>query len=113
MGYPKSVLDAQKIDFGSVITGYLCCVTHQRRFVVGIVFSDQRGRFRDGATIRTSLICAVQIHLGYLICETFIGSRYVVCHWQDENGSSPESRIIHKQHWRGRDLHVLESQVAV
>jgi len=48
MALPTCVLDAKKIDFGVQVTGYLCCAEFQPPCVIGVVFSESRGRFTDG-----------------------------------------------------------------
>mgnify|MGYP003407703025 FL=1 len=95
MGFPKSVLEAKEIDFGVRITGYLCCAEIQPPCMTGVVFSETRGRFADGRRIRTSKIERVFELKGYRLCETFNGSRYVICHWWYENGALPLVDIIH------------------
>ena len=95
MGFPKSVLEAKKIDFGVPITGYLCCAEFQPPCVTGVVFSETRGRFGDGKRIRTSRIERVFELLGFQLCETCNGSRYVICHWWHENGTVPAINLIH------------------
>ena len=95
MAFPKCVGDAKNIDFGAPITGYLCCAEFQPPCLIGVVFSETRGRFADGKTIRTSRIERVFELLGYHLCETFNGSRYVICHWWHENGAVPEINRIH------------------
>jgi len=95
MGLPQCVLDAKKIDFGVEITGYLCCVEFHPPCVIGVVFSEARGRFADGKTIRTSQIERVVELQGYQLFEIYNGSRYVICHWWHENGAMPEINMIH------------------
>ena len=95
MGFPKCVLDAKAVDFGVQITGYLCCAEFQPPCVIGVVFSETRGRFADGKTIRSSKLERVFKLKGYQLCETFYGSRYVICHWWFENGALPLVNIIH------------------
>lgn len=95
MAFPKCILDAQKIDFGVPVTGYLCCVEFQPPCMVGVVFSEARARFADGKTIRTSQIERVFELLGYQLCETYNGSLYVICHWWYENGAVPLVNMIH------------------
>jgi hypothetical protein len=95
MAFPQCVLDAQKIDFGVPVTGYLCCAEFQPPCVTGVVFSEARGRFADGKSIRTSLIERVFQRMGYQLCETYNGSRYVICHWWYENGAVPLFNMIH------------------
>lgn len=93
MGIPRSISDAQKIDFGVPVTGYLCCAEFKPPCLIGIVFTDERGRFRDGGKIRTSRIEKVFVLKEYLVCETLSGSRYVVCHWLYENGATPTDYV--------------------
>lgn len=95
MAFPKCVIDAKKIDFGVQVTGYLCCAEVQSSCVVGVVFSETSGRFIDGLTIRSSDLQRVFEFMGYKLCETSSGSRYVVCHWWYENGALPMLNIIH------------------
>jgi hypothetical protein len=52
MAVPSSILDAQKVEFGVQVTGYL-------------------------------------------LCETYSGSRYVICHWWYENGAVPVVDLLH------------------
>jgi len=95
MALPTCVLDAKRIDFGVQVTGYLCCAEFQPPCMIGVVFSETRGRFEDGKTIRTSRLVKVLELMGYQLCETHNGSRYVVCHWWHENGAMPEINMIH------------------
>lgn len=95
MAFPKCVIDAKKIDFGVLVTGYLCCAKFQPPCLTGIVFSEARGRFADGRTIRTSQIERVYPLMGYQLCETYSGSRYVICHWWYEIGAMPVVDTIH------------------
>lgn len=94
-GVPTPVSTAQVVDFGVPITGFLCCAQFLAPFLVGMVFGDKRGRFADGNNIRTSAIARVFLHKGYLLCETYSGSRYVVCHWLHESGSLPGIDVLH------------------
>jgi len=95
MAVPRSILDAQNVDFGVQVTGYLCCAEFKPPCMVGIVFTDKRGRFADGGKIRTSKIEKVFQLKGYLLCETYSGSRYVICHWWHENGAVPVVDVLH------------------
>lgn len=95
MGLPQCVLDAKAVDFGVQINGYLCCAEFQPPCVIGVVFSETRGRFADGKTIRSSKLERVFELKGYQLCETSNGSRYVICHWWYENGALPVANIIH------------------
>lgn len=95
MALPKCVLDAQTINFGMPVTGYLCCAEFQPPCVIGVVFSETRGRFADGKTIHSSRLERVFELMGYQLCETQNGSRYVICHWWYENGTVPLVNMIH------------------
>jgi hypothetical protein len=95
VGVPSSVLVAQQVDFGCRVTGYLCCTEFEPPCLVGLVFHDARGRFREGARIRTSSIQQVFLSKGYLLCRTRSGSTYVVVHWLNENGDISSNRVLH------------------
>lgn len=95
MALPQCVIDARKIDFGVQISGYLCCAEFEPPCVIGVVFCETRGRFADGKTIRSSKLQRVFELMGYKLCETYSGSRYVVCHWWYENGAVPLVSMIH------------------
>lgn len=95
MDLPHLVLDARKIDFGWPVTGYLCRVELQPPCLVGAVFCDARGRFEDGAFIRTSALGRVFQSENHLLFETLSGSRYVVCDWLDECGALEAIRVFH------------------
>jgi len=94
MDIPRIISDAQAQDFGLPITGYLCCAAVQFPCLIGIVFSDQRGRFQDGGCIRTSWFENAYMVHGYWVVETVSGSRYVVCHWSHEGGLIPPD-VLH------------------
>jgi len=94
-GIPIAISAAQEIDFEMPITGFLCRVQLLAPFLVGMVFGDQRERFKDGTTIRTSPIARAFMHKGYPLCETFGGSRYVICHWLDETAEATGQHSIH------------------
>lgn len=53
---PASVGLAMGVQFEFPATAYMCCasVDHEINCLVGVVYQEQRGRFRDGATVRTS-----------------------------------------------------------
>lgn len=94
---PASVERAIKVNFGEPITGYLCCALfdHDINCLVGIVFRESRGRFDDGATIRTSTLIRSAEHGDYMLFETIGGSRYVICDWAQEGGSPRFSGVLH------------------
>lgn len=77
---PAMVLDAMATDFGVAITGYLICAAAEGVTLIGIVFGDNRGRFKNGHSIRTSVVTGRQVIQGHVIVET-LNSRYVICNW--------------------------------
>lgn len=85
------------VNFGIPITGYLCCAMFDEPLscLVGIVFRESRGRFRDGATIRTSRLIRSLEHSDYKLFETIGGSRYVVCDWACEGGNPRFTGVLH------------------
>ncbi len=97
VGMPASVQRAINTNFKVPITGYLSCVISDAAIgcLVGIVFRESRGRFEDGATIRTSTLISCTDHGGYKLFETIGGSRYVVCDWALEGGSPRFEGVLH------------------
>ncbi|KTB88297.1 hypothetical protein AO069_06555 [Pseudomonas syringae pv. syringae PD2774] len=91
---PSSVLDAMDKDFGEGITAFLCAVQLDGFSVNGIIFGDRTGRFRDGATVRTSTVIGAEMVSGYVVLET-LNSRYVICDF------SPVSELLRP----GQPLH--------
>ncbi|UZJ58065.1 hypothetical protein OKW98_15740 [Pseudomonas sp. KU26590] len=90
---PAMVLDAMATDFGVAITGYLICAAAEGVTLIGIVFGDNRGRFKNGHSIRTSVVMGRQVIHGHVIIET-LNSRYVVCDWAQE-GLGPRFTGVH------------------
>lgn len=84
-------------NFGIAITGFLCCVVHDQSIncLVGIVYRESRGRFRDGSTIRTSTLRRCIEHGANHLFETRNGSVYVVCDWAQEGGSPQFEGALH------------------
>lgn len=80
-GMPREVREAMEVDFGFYITGYLVCAVEAPPIFVGIVYADSRGRFEDGASVRTSLTRSVSFQNGYGVLTTFSGSCYVIVSW--------------------------------
>lgn len=76
------------------VTGYLSCVCEAgvAYCLVGIVYCDARGRFKDGSTIRTSRAVARDLVSGYHVFMTETGSWYVACDW------SPHTFESHPQY---------------
>lgn len=80
---PACVTRARSIDFGVLVTGYLChaLVDLHLGCLVGFVYAERRGRFEDGAAIRSSTIEGCWEHEGFTLYRTVNGSIYVVCDW--------------------------------
>lgn len=85
--FPSEVVEAMKLDFGCMITGYLCDVVFDIDWTClrGKVYADAKCRFDYGQLVRTSMIRAVEEHScrSFLLVHTFSGSRYVICSWHD------------------------------
>jgi hypothetical protein len=94
---PGSVKKAMALGFAIPITGFLCCVVFDQAIncFVGIVYRESRGRFRDGATIRTSDVIRRSLVHSYWLVETIGGSRYVICDWALEGGSPRFTGALH------------------
>lgn len=95
MGVPRQVLVAQSVDLGTSATAYMCSAQVHHPYLVGVVFADAKGRFADGATIRTSPIRRVFELSGFWVCETFRGSVYVVCNWAHEDTPLTNHGVVH------------------
>ncbi len=78
---PASVERVMGVQFEFSVSGYLCCATVDTEIncLVGVVYRETRGRFRDGSTIRTSWLRRRFESRGYHVFETFNRSAYVVC----------------------------------
>jgi hypothetical protein len=87
---PESVERAMGVRFEFPATAYMCCarVDHEINCLIGVVYQEQRGRFRDGATVRTSSLRRQFEIQGYHVFETCNGSSYVVCE-RAPDGLSP------------------------
>jgi len=94
---PGSVERAMATSFGIAITGFLCCAVYDEsiNFLVGIVYRESRGRFRDGSTIRTSPLRRRIEHGAYYLFQTINGSTYVVCDWSPDGGSPRFEGALH------------------
>ncbi|WP_122388410.1 hypothetical protein [Pseudomonas syringae group genomosp. 3] len=79
-GIPTIVATAMKIDFGVQISGYLICVVPDPLGMIGVIYGDDRGRFADGRSIRTSRRVASSTIEGYEVVQT-LNSRCVICSW--------------------------------
>lgn len=80
---PACVARARSIDFGVLVTGYLChaLVDLHLECLIGVVYAERRGRFEDGAAIRSSTLEGCWEHEGFTLYRTVNGSIYVVCGW--------------------------------
>lgn len=83
---PACVARAMLVFAELPITGYLCRALFDdgTNCLVGAVYQESRGRFRDGKTIQTSFLLRRYESAGYSIFETFNGSWYVVCEWAQD-----------------------------
>jgi hypothetical protein len=79
-GLPTIVATAMKTDFGFPISGYLICVVPEPPGMIGVIYGDDRGRFANGKSIRTSRKVASSTIKGYEVVQTR-NSRYVICSW--------------------------------
>jgi hypothetical protein len=94
---PASVERAMATNFGIPISGFLCSVVFDQSIncLVGIVYRESRGRFRDGSTIRTSTVRRRLEHGAYHLIQTRNGSTYVICDWALEGGSPQFEGALH------------------
>ncbi|RJX74938.1 hypothetical protein D3M70_26535 [Pseudomonas sp. LS-2] len=94
---PASVERAMGVRFEFPTTAYMCCarVDHEVNCLVGVVYQEQRGRFRDGATVWTSSLQRRFESCGYHVFETRNGSSYVVCGWAPDGLSPQFSGVRH------------------
>lgn len=79
-GIPTIVATTMKIDFGVQISGYLISVVPDPLGMIGVIYGDDRGRFADGRSIRTSRTVASSNIEGCEVVQT-LNSRYVICSW--------------------------------
>jgi len=91
-GEPESVNRARAVEFGSLVTGYLyhAAIDLHLGCLVGIVYGERRGRFEDGAIIRSSRLEGGWEQDGFRLYRTVNGSIYVVCDWASVE---PDSRF--------------------
>ncbi|MNL68334.1 hypothetical protein D3C87_1930440 [compost metagenome] len=62
---------------------------------MGTIYGDCTGRFREGASMRTSRITNVSFIDGYSLFQTVAGSLYVVVSWATGGGNIYMNRIYH------------------
>lgn len=94
--WPPLVLAAAALKFEAPVTALLWMPEVDFPCLVGRVYMDLRGRFRDGRLIRTSEIVSLIEDNGYSIAGTFSGSHYVLIHVGDDPFGSEHS--AHSQH---------------
>lgn len=95
LNVPTAVIEAMAIDFGMPITAYLMAAVDTPPILMGTVFGDTSGRFREGASIRTSRIKKVFFIEGYSLFQTVGGSLYVVVSWVPPGNNIYMNRVYH------------------
>lgn len=95
LSIPAAVAMAMEMDFGMPITGFLFAAVDSPPILMGTVYGDTTGRFREGASIRTSRITNVSFIDGYSLFQTVGGSLYVVVSWAIGGGNIYMNRIYH------------------
>lgn len=75
---PIQVADAKRMHFNIGITAFLFCPEVEGFMLTGIVYFDQKNRFKDGRRIRTSVIVEFVDQGGYSVALTSTGSAYVL-----------------------------------
>lgn len=97
---PREVIEAMKLDFGCLITGYLCDVVFDFQWMclIGKIYADARCRFECGQVIRTSVLRAIEKHSPGRpdLVRTFTGSRYVVCTWRNAGERQDCASHVHE-----------------
>lgn len=92
---PTVVVTAMEKDFGVPVTGYLLAAVDSPPVLMGTIFGDAAGRFRDGINMRTSRIKQVFFVDGFALFRTLTGSVYVVVTWAPGGGNIYMNRIFH------------------
>ena len=92
---PETVTTAMAMDFGMPVTAYLLAAVDSPPILMGTVYGDAKGRFREGASIRTSRIQKAHFIEGYWLFQTIGGSTYVVVSWVPPSGNIYMNRIYH------------------
>lgn len=78
--WPALILKASTVKFAEPITAFLWMPEAEYPCVIGRVYMDHKGRFKDGRLIRTSAIMSLYQEAGYVVAVTFAQSRYVLVH---------------------------------
>lgn len=92
---PAEVAVAMEKDFGVPVTAFLFAAVDSPPVMIGTIYGDTTGRFREGASIRTSRITNVSFIDGYSLIQTVAGSLYVVVSWAPGGGNIYMNRIYH------------------
>lgn len=95
LSIPAAIAMAMEMDFGMPITAFLCAAVDSPPILMGTVYGDTTGRFREGASIRTSRITGVDFINGYSIFQTVAGSRYLIVSWAPGGNNIYMNRIYH------------------
>lgn len=82
-------------DFGMPISGFLFAAVDSPPVIMGTIYGDTTGRFREGASMRTSRITNVLFVDGYSLFQTVAGSRYLVVSWAPGGNNIYMNRIYH------------------
>ncbi|MGE8174689.1 hypothetical protein [Pseudomonas fluorescens] len=92
---PAAVAEAMENDFGVPITAFLFAAVDSPPVIMGTIYGDITGRFRDGASMRTSRITNVLFIDGFSLFQTLAGSRYLVVSWAPGGNNIYMNRIYH------------------
>jgi hypothetical protein len=92
---PAVVAEAMEKDFGMPITAFLFAAVDSPPVLMGTIYGDSTGRFREGASMRTSTIKNVLFIDGYSLFQTVAGSRYLVVSWAFGGNNIYMNRIYH------------------
>ncbi|MDX9669589.1 hypothetical protein QMK49_04950 [Pseudomonas sp. P8_250] len=92
---PAAVAMAMEKDFGVPVTAYLFAAIDSPPVLMGTVYGDTTGRFREGTSMRTSRIIGVLFIDGYSLFRTIAGSLYVVVSWIPGGSNIYMNRVYH------------------
>lgn len=96
---PSEVIEAMKLDFGCLITGYLCDVVFDIDWMclMGKIYADAGCRFECGQLVRTSMLRVAEKHStgNFVLVRTFTGSRYVICTWHNAEETQSGASHVH------------------
>lgn len=92
---PAEVALAMEKDFGMPVTAFLFAAVDSPPVLMGTIYGDSTGRFREGASMRTSRITNVTFVDGYSLFRTMAGSCYVVVSWVPGGHNIYMNRIYH------------------